>query len=1069
MLTRCLVLQWCVGILVHISAVGNHSGEGLASSFQAEKEERSGYPQVLWRKTVGEEEQEEIAQNCQSTSFASFLQSPRASTQYPTSEQNDLVSPTVSSSKQSESGQLQTVQAALECSMEATKETIEVPEQSTETREGSTCTGLISITESATRGFVGDLCREGPMDYVNTGIQTEQTRSGSRGGRLAITPCTEAATATAARSGQENGEQADRGREHQTRALQGPGEHEGSTACRTRCGVPRIAAERESADNVQKVGPQRHQQAGQIGNAEKCSPQKVEKPGFGMARLHTQGHGPFPEACSHVSSMPQGIATGSRSQSEGLSSNAGSSGQGVTNAPGGSGRVRRDCRHSTSRRCTAKDLGNGSGGGSDSIGRRIDSCGYGRREHGARRGNGECWRLRQKASEEGPFSSIHFAFQSGEQQSQEGQSNSMTSMWCAPDVSESEEDEINWYVGSMHFDGCAWMTLESEANLCNDERAKKVSFASFVDVEIVHSHESITRRIPCLSMHAWCRQLWELKGQTCEWNVMREVFQKDDRVPWLSLVLQQQDEGFDLGHDMNDNPVQTHMNRENHDDDHDMFHESREILLNRIAERPTMSRWYVETWFLSEMRFHVCFQSRRLMVERDMSMNEFEQAGKMLWADVLAQHTELTFQRVQPSPNGGQACLGHVLLMQGDPFTKCTMLLRHQGLPTPALRAVMFSRGDTTLDVMRIAQIDRPCHRADTACYICAPNGGAEFFDTHDIVEMRPACFMLANARIIHFSDEGESVASMNSDETSDEELQSTTIGSDVVEVQDDSDESSMMSEPTWVFRMPRVFEWPEQLNPEDEDELEDEQNEVTIHEDHIEDIRMHLRDEAQQAGTNEANSVAITFGIGLADLGRRDTEYRSGDYEDLRRKVAALWNDHVQFADAEIYMVYPQPRLATLRNIVLLIGFDYGDMHDPNWKKVLVMQESALDYEPRTQPYAARVDEIATENSVVAQLGLHACYPYAIRQCDFTIAGRTFSEVPRQMVVDGALIEVFVGPIPEYAARIRHMIAHSDDFFVQAKLEQQIQPKQTPNYLTSARHIPKKPAAWASRFALYL
>ena len=1035
MLARCLVLLCCVGIHFQSSAAGNHFGTGLASIFKAAKEERLGHDQVLFWKEVGKEKQKKIAQDCKGLSPASLVQSQRTSTQYPAVVQNDLVLPTVQNSKQCKDGPLQAVQTALGCGMESTQKA-PVTKQISKTREGreeavgSSLNDCNGATESA-RGHVDDLCREGPMDHINTSVPIEQAGPHSRGRRNAIATCSKAATATAAHVGTAGRREADRSRKHEAHAFQSSTQDGSQVSGGARCRVSGIAAERGDASVIQEIGSQRYQQAGQTRDTEECSVKEAQESGCGVAKIRTACHDQIPASCSIIPSMQTRTAAGVRGQVKRSGSDERGSGQGVTEASGGFESDRGGRDHAAvicgSTACRDHCLRRGTGPGRDGSGRIGGQC-------------GDHTRLRKEACEKSEFPGIDIAIQGGEQlfEDQEGQHRDSVNMSDAPDESAFEEDVVTWHVGSddMWYECVPWNSLESADNLCSNDNARRVRFASTVTVEVVHAQEAISLNIPCLSVHGWCRQFWDLRGQACEWSMIKQVAKNVKKVPWLSLVMHEQADNEHLtSFGRAETTEQTgNVNQGCPDEDHDAFNELRDMIAVRIHDNPTISRWHVETWFLSAPAFQVCFRSRRLNMRRDMNEREFQEACRTLWADVLDDHVGLTIYRVQPNPNGVHACLGHVIIVGNNPCTACTMLLKHEGLPMPALRAVMFSRGDTTLEILRIAQIDRPCHRADTACYVCAPNGGADFFDTHDIVEVRQASYMLANIRVIHYSDEGESQQGSDQEDESEEDLVSTTVGSANGELLDEDDEFSFMSELGWVARMPQVFEWHEQLHLDAEDEMDEQDDDIMVHQDHEQDIHMHLQHEIQHTQPNEEMSMAITFGVGIADLGRRDTEYRRGDFEDLQRKVSALWNDHAQFATAEICMVYPQPQLAATPNIVLVVGFDYGEEIDPAWKKVLAIQDSALDFQPRVDPYAARMDEIATENSLVAQLGLHECFPYAIRQCDFTIAGRDLRVEPRQMIVDGALIEVYIGPVPEYAARVRHMIAHSDDFYVQAR-----------------------------------
>ena len=601
----------------------------------------------------------------------------------------------------------------------------------------------------------------------------------------------------------------------------------------------------------------------------------------------------------------------------------------------------------------------------------------------------------------------------------------------------------------------AWGFCESVESRCKDDNVKKVRFSvKTVSVYVFIEEAEVVCHIPCLSLHQWCRHFWNLQGQPASDEITMQIMRNYLKVPWMNLVRDQIDrQGFTQdGEPGNQQQISA-------GEQHSVFHGLKE-LLNIVAQTDVSHRttrnargFFVETWLLVADRLKFCSQSRRIEITPDMTPQSFQQACWEAWVDVV-ERGEFRIYIVKPHPEGLQNAIAHVLLVQ-DAGNHNALLLRHRGLPIPSLRAVLFSRGAHTLEVLRNAQLDRPCWREDAACYLCAPNGGEAFFDTHDVVEIEIASFMLAEIRITDFHDEDgeeDDVPSEHEEQHSEDEVSTMyNSGSAASNVSSqDLEEASFMvqsSPPTWVMRMPREIEWHPDLIAADDDDgpfMGGEVEGAYYDDDHIQDIENHLQVELQQTEDQEPMSLAITFGLGINDLGRRDTQYRTGDRQHLQAQVAHLWNDHVQRADATIYMVFPQPRLATGRYIVLLVGFDYGDDADPTWKKVLVIQDSAFDYEPWGHPYAARLNEAANENNMVAQLALFDCFPYAIRTCDFHIAGRSLQIEPVQMIVDGSLVEVFIGAYPEYVSRIRGMISDVERFYVLARANLRSLPDRT-------------------------
>ena len=77
---------------------------------------------------------------------------------------------------------------------------------------------------------------------------------------------------------------------------------------------------------------------------------------------------------------------------------------------------------------------------------------------------------------------------------------------------------------------------------------------------------------------------------------------------------------------------------------------------------------------------------------------------------------------------------------------------------------------------------------------------------------------------------------------------------------------------------------------------------------------------------TEDVMWQVITFGLGIADLGRRDARFSSGMEGELLDKVYQLWHDHAEHGTSEVFYVTPQPRLVGGPSVVLIVAVQYQE-----------------------------------------------------------------------------------------------------------------------------------------------
>ena len=189
-----------------------------------------------------------------------------------------------------------------------------------------------------------------------------------------------------------------------------------------------------------------------------------------------------------------------------------------------------------------------------------------------------------------------------------------------------------------------------------------------------------------------------------------------------------------------------------------------------------------------------------------------------------------------------------------------------------------------------------------------------------------------------------------------------------------------------------------------------------------------------RQVGLENVQCTAVTFGLGLVSLGRRDVEFAAGDTQDLVAQITNAWRDQLDRANAELVLVGPQPFLQPAPNIVLIIAFQWFNARDDELSSALVCEDSAFDIAHNTQPYPIWLPNPVSGVVVITELGLQACFPMGIRQCTIIVAEQDIGQNGYWELPDGALVQTYVHAYPEIVSSLRHMISDVERFYIQAR-----------------------------------
>eukprot|EP00435_Cladocopium_sp_Y103_P028225 s2553_g7.t1 len=199
-----------------------------------------------------------------------------------------------------------------------------------------------------------------------------------------------------------------------------------------------------------------------------------------------------------------------------------------------------------------------------------------------------------------------------------------------------------------------------------------------------------------------------------------------------------------------------------------------------------------------------------------------------------------------------------------------------------------------------------------------------------------------------------------------------------------------------------------------------------------------YLQDEIEQimnlGEEDDTPWIAVTFGLGLVDLGQREVQFQPHDLEELAANVLQTWADHAAYGDLILYHVHPQPYDYTgPRTIALLVVVDLPESMDESIRHVLVFEQSAGEVQTRARPYGARLTSEASDKEIMAQLSLHAhCIPFALRMCKVRL-GTTFMERKQFYEFEhGTLCRTWIGNTFPQLAEAEQSISDVEKFFLQ-------------------------------------
>ena len=1063
MIARCLVwiaLTHCVGL-----SERNHERAILAQESSQTAKKAEGHCQECPLSGSWKEEAEISESGLECTQDTPFLSRSISSPLPPISDPDDVVLSCLQNSKQRKSGPMQQVQGPLVAGMDALdtpwKEQIQSQEQ--EQEQGSEDPACPS--RDASSGILGGFSKHCPMD-TNYPSRQKQCEIGR------VPRCTGRGSAPA-RAFFASASKGSNGRKHRThsRRVQALGQSQRSSSCRD--GIVGGYADQtcnsdgegEGPENGQSAQPWTSQQAqeskGEAGNGG----QESQRDGCGMGEAAQRCHSATAAAQLALSGQQTGIDASLQYQSGGSSAHQ----AGAERCLSDSGGPRR------SRSDRTRHAGNGGPYGSGP-GHSLcipSAMHIGRRDGGGASGRWSRHEFDHEGGQEGwqsetSFPGSGFSLESCQPASQT-EDHPQDGMISSMEIS-SELPSISLMGRGLMGPHPSWSYSMSQAYSCDtgnvadgseDEVfqqastvSKRVRFYNFVQVHAWQDEDNITCTIPCCSKHDWARSLWHLDGQIGDWILFQLAFQSLHKVSWSRFCLPPDS---DLPSDQSE--AETTPQRIDFDSQQSQQFEltsrnEQMITLQHLWEnaRTSSGNRFVEFWYLCSERMTCCIVPRKFQIEQIEQLEDIEQIGREVWNEqVLDEPMEVsvvpTFATDMPST------FVHVILQQRRNDDCRSMLLHSQAFPIlRRKRAILYEYGMSVLEVFDCAQVQTARLDPRTHVFMNPTGDGRVVSDQEPVVFENAASVQGEIRRYEVESDEDASDSESESDAT-------TAVPHDAALSHESSDDETTLmslSSPVFTFEFDQPGAYPWLNSDEVEEGLSDEDTEEDCHIPH--DQVDHIEELLETIRTRNADAVitAVTYGLGIADLGRRDVTMAAGDLRHLRESVYRRWQDHAQHGRMELLLVTPQPLVDLVEvvdTIVLMVVINFGGEH-PDDTRALVLTH-AVDMEVNRHPFCVRFPPRVSAATVTAQLGLHDCFPLGVRDCIVRQRGEHLSRNEYVDIEDGSLVTVSIHAYPPHVRAAQHLLMNSEDFYLHIKQNQeQSEPTASESFVIRAHGI---------------
>jgi ribonuclease HI len=580
------------------------------------------------------------------------------------------------------------------------------------------------------------------------------------------------------------------------------------------------------------------------------------------------------------------------------------------------------------------------------------------------------------------------------------------------------------------FDKGIWERCSSHV-----KEIRQVSFQPRVEVYCFDQDESTNIMIPLERSSDFLRNFWHLHGEIANLETIRQAFaQMTSSQDATQFCGQRASSSGDCTHE-DDEQFQSRSQDDTCDGNVRLLETALESKTDHYnVERPV----FADTWFLSNGHFPLCLRPRRVRLKDGTSGDKFLSDCRQVWHDIIDLRG-LQAYVVSGSPRGLPSTVLHVILFQGELQGLNLALFRSEGLP-PLFRqrAVLFPATSTVKDLFRLVQFPDSCDRQRMQCFITWSQDEAQILRTTEQQVNSPlAMFMEGNARVVQ------------EDVSDDDQFGSSQQSTQVPErdSEDEEDVSVMMSGGP-IMGPPEIpfhhleednVPGPDQLMQEEATSLAFAMHHFGHVQDHVEMIMADLPEDQQQD-----QWVAVTFGLGLVDLGRRDIGFHPWNLNELMRLLLDLWNDHAQYGNLLVYNVHPQPMdIAGEKSITLIVQVEMDGQDDDRLKPVLVLERAVAGIPVRPTYFAAWLYTESTATEIIRQLDLQQyCPPLAARECGVRMGTVSLHDGHRYEFDSGMLCLLWIGHVQQEVHLASQRVIHAEAFFLQWRCLINLQPE---------------------------
>ena len=442
------------------------------------------------------------------------------------------------------------------------------------------------------------------------------------------------------------------------------------------------------------------------------------------------------------------------------------------------------------------------------------------------------------------------------------------------------------------------------------------------------------------------------------------------------------------------------------------------------------------TWYLREGSFEICETPREVTVRPGMTPPDFAFACKEKWTDRFVSG-ETQWRIVQNQPDASVGCKQHLVIIQKPHMLTQAHLVHWDGWPIlNKFRAVLLHTVAKSFEVFQKVGLHRICHQRDIECEIhrFTQQGGVTY---HMYEEIRLTNAERLFARAV-YTEDSSSQESTDHEPSASEFEESTTCPED--SGTDESDDFSLVSTHSIVghFDQHEPYPWLHLAHENAADEeilIDDEEGSFTLSVEDEFQMMQHVEFMQAQRRPQDQGWTAITFGVGLVDLGRRDIAFNMEELDQLPDKIRQRWSDHQQHGDLSFHFVTPQPEdMQRGPYLVFVVGVTYGMEPGDDRKKLLVRERSYDPHMVRGQPYAALVSSHISPRGILTELGHDECFPLGARECNVRVGGRWLNVFQNYQMLDGNLCDIFIDVYPEYVQEASRTIAEAETIFKVAK-----------------------------------